>query len=61
VLVLKDSDAHLQVVLESDPPPAAYEQLFDLDLSAAQQGPVHYDRHQGRWRSELDEWAHRES
>lgn len=30
--------------------------LIALDLTAFRQGPVHYDRQRGRWRSELDEW-----
>ena len=27
-----------------------------LDLSNFHKGPLHYDRHHGAWRSELDEW-----
>ncbi len=56
VLVLQDAATRLQVVLEADLPAEAYQALVALDLSAFRQGPVHYDRHQHRWRSELDEW-----
>jgi uncharacterized protein YhfF len=56
VLVLQDVATRLQVVLEADLPAEAYQELITLDLSAFGQGPVHYDRHRGEWRSELDEW-----
>ncbi len=56
VLVLQDAATRLRVVLEADLPAEAYQALVALDLSAFGQGPVHYDRHQRRWRSELDEW-----
>jgi hypothetical protein len=56
VLVLQDAATQLRVVLEADLPAEAYQALVALDLSAFGQGPVHYDRHQRRWRSELDEW-----
>ncbi|MGA4838948.1 hypothetical protein [Streptomyces sp. G45] len=56
-LVLRDDRSGLSVVLEPDLPPEAYEQLLALDLSGFRAGPLHYDRHQGRWRSELDEAA----
>lgn len=56
VLVLQDAATRLQVVLEADLPAEAYQALVALDLSAFHQGPVHYDRKGGRWRSELDEW-----
>lgn len=56
VLVLQDVATRLQVVLEADLPVEAYQALVTLDLSAFRQGPVHYDRLRGRWRSELDEW-----
>lgn len=56
VLVLQDAVTRLQVVLEADLPVEAYQALVTLDLSAFRQGPVHYDRQRGRWRSELDEW-----
>lgn len=59
VLVLQDAATRLQVVLEADLPAEAYQALVALDLSAFQQGPVHYDRQRGRWRSELDEWQQR--
>lgn len=56
VLVLQDAVTRLQIVLEADLPTEAYQALVTLDLSAFRQGPVHYDRQRGRWRSELDEW-----
>jgi len=43
-------------VLEADLPPDAYAALLSLDLSNFYKGPLHYDRHRGAWRSELDEW-----
>lgn len=57
MLVLQDTATRLQVVLEVNLPPTAYEQLCALDLSTFPQGPLHYDRHQARWCTELDEWA----
>jgi hypothetical protein len=54
-MVLRDVATGLQIVLEPGLPDEGYRQLLDLDLSRFQLGPVHYDRHQGRWRSELDE------
>jgi hypothetical protein len=57
VLVLQDAATRLQVVLEADLPAEAYQALVALDLSAFRQGPVHYDRQRGEWRSELDEWS----
>ncbi|GAA2786157.1 hypothetical protein [Saccharopolyspora taberi] len=54
-LVLQDSDSKLRIVLEEDLPIEAYQQLVGLDLSAFRSGPLHYDRHRGAWRSELDE------
>jgi xanthine dehydrogenase molybdopterin-binding subunit B len=60
VLVLQDAATRLQVVLEADLPAEAYEALVALDLSVFRQGPVHYDRQRGRWRSELDEWQQRQ-
>jgi hypothetical protein len=61
VLVLQDAATRLQVVLEADLPSEAYQALVALDLSAFRQGPVHYDRQRGRWRSELDEWQQRQA
>ncbi|MGH3925038.1 MAG: hypothetical protein ACRDTT_19610, partial [Pseudonocardiaceae bacterium] len=61
VMVLQDAETRLQVVLEGDLPAAAYQALVALDLSAFRQGPVHYDRQRGRWRSELDEWQRRQA
>ncbi len=61
VLVLQDAVTQLQIVLEADLPADAYQALVALDLSAFRQGPVHYDRQRGRWRSELDEWQQRQT
>jgi len=61
VLVLQDVATRLQVVLEADLPAEAYRALVALDLSVFGQGPVHYDRQRGRWRSELDEWQQRQA
>ncbi|MGH3811840.1 MAG: hypothetical protein ACRDUV_05210 [Pseudonocardiaceae bacterium] len=55
LLVLQDADTRLQVVLESDLPPEAYQSLPALDLSQFRHGPLRYDRQLARWRSELDE------
>jgi hypothetical protein len=55
VLVLQDTETGVQVVIEADLPDESYRQLVTLDLSGFRHGPVHYDRHQCRWRSELDE------
>jgi hypothetical protein len=54
-MVLRDEATGLELVLEPDLPDDGYRQLFGLDLSQFQLGPVHYDRHQRRWRSERDE------
>ncbi|MEW2530098.1 hypothetical protein [Streptomyces sp. NPDC047071] len=56
-LVLRDDRSGLSVVLEPDLPAEAYERLLGLDLTAFRVGPLHYDRQQSRWRSELDEAA----
>lgn len=53
---MQDAATRLQVVLEADLPAEAYQALVTLDLSAFGQGPAHYDRHRGEWRSELNEW-----
>lgn len=55
VLVLQDPASGLRIILESDLPREAHEQLSTLDLSGYRFGPLHYDRTQHRWRSELDE------
>jgi hypothetical protein len=54
-LVLQDPRTGLQVVLDPDLPGAALDQLRGLDLTAFRRGPLHYDRHQERWRSTADE------
>lgn len=54
-LVLQDEASGLRIVLERDLPEKAYEQLLGMDLTRFRRGPLHYDRAQRRWRSELDE------
>jgi hypothetical protein len=54
-MVLQDTTSGLQVVLDYDLPAEGYQQLLSLDLSLFRFGPLHYDRAQQRWRSELDE------
>jgi len=58
-MVLQDAVSGLQIVLDHDLPAEGYRQLLTLDLSKFRLGPVHYDRTQQRWRSELDEAASR--
>ena len=55
VLLLQDSTTGIQVVLEPGLPARAYQQLVSFDFAALRRGPVHYDQHRRRWRSELDE------
>jgi hypothetical protein len=55
ILVLQDTGTGAQVVLEPDLPDEAYQQLLSFDLATIRRGPLHYDRHHHRWRSELDE------
>jgi len=55
VLVLQDTITGVQVVLEPDLPAESYRQLLSFDLSTVRRGPLHYDVHRQRWRSELDE------
>jgi hypothetical protein len=54
-MVLQDTTSGLRIVLDHDLPAEGYQQLLSLDLSLFRLGPVHYDRTQQRWRSELDE------
>lgn len=54
-LVLHDSKTELQIVLDADLPAEAIRQLTGLDLGAYRTGPLHYDKHRKKWRSELDE------
>jgi hypothetical protein len=54
-LVLQDVTTELKIVLDADLPAEAIGQLVGLDLGAYQAGPLHYDQHQRKWRSELDE------
>ena len=55
VLALQDPGTGVRVILEPGLPRAAFEQLCALDLARYRYGPLHYDRAEGRWRSELDE------
>ena len=55
VLLLQDSTTGIQVVLEPDLPVRAYKQLLSFDFATLRRGPLHYDQHRRRWRSELDE------
>ncbi len=52
-LVLQDAETGLQVVLEADLPPEAYEALPALDLSEFERGPLRYDRQRREWHSVL--------
>jgi hypothetical protein len=54
-IVLQDTLTGLQIILDHDLPADGYQQLLTLDLSPFRLGPLHYDRAQTRWRSELDE------
>ena len=55
MLLLQDSTTGIQVVLEPDLPAWAYQQLLSFDFATLRRGPLHYDQHRRRWRSELDE------
>lgn len=55
ILVLQDTVTGVQVVLEPDLPADSYRQLLSFDLATVRRGPLHYDLHRRRWRSELDE------
>ena len=55
VLLLQDSTTGIQVVLEPDLPTRAYQQLLSFEFAALRRGPLHYDQHHRRWRSEPDE------
>lgn len=57
VLVLQDTRTGIQIVFEPDLPTESYRDLLSLDLATVGRGPLHYDMHRGRWRSELDEAA----
>lgn len=55
LLVLQDTLSGVRVVLEPDLPAESYQQLLSFDMSTVRRGPLHYDMHRRRWRSELDE------
>lgn len=57
LLVLQDIETGVKIVIEGDLPAEAVRQLATLDLSAYRLGPLHFDKHRGVWRSELDEAA----
>jgi hypothetical protein len=52
ILVLQDSATGIQIVLESDLPPQAHQQLLSVDLTTIHPGPLRYDRYSGTWRSD---------
>jgi hypothetical protein len=54
-MVLQDDETGIQIVLSADLPPEGYRQLLELTLTDYRLGPLHYDRHQRRWRSIRDE------
>jgi hypothetical protein len=54
-LVLQDTTTGLTIIMEADLPTDAIKKLVGLDLAGYRTGPLHYDRHQEKWRSELDE------
>lgn len=54
-LVLQDTNSELRIILEADLPAEAIRELVSLDLSGYRAGPLHYDQHRKKWRSELDE------
>lgn len=54
-IVLKDAASGLRIILDPDLPSEGYQQLLALNLSKFRFGPVHYDRAERRWRSEIDE------
>lgn len=56
-LVLQDTATGVQIVLEPDLPSEAYHELLYVDLTTVRPGPLHYDLHRHRWRSELAEAA----
>ncbi|XVV08194.1 hypothetical protein ACQP2X_25425 [Actinoplanes sp. CA-131856] len=54
-MVLQDEQTGLRIVLSADLPPEAYQALVTLRLADYEEGPLHYDRHERRWRSITDE------
>ncbi|SNY52489.1 hypothetical protein [Paractinoplanes atraurantiacus] len=54
-MVLQDEETGLRIVLSAGLPPEAYRTLVQLRLTDYREGPLHYDRHQRRWRSIPDE------
>ncbi|MGA5564727.1 hypothetical protein ACPCUV_26660 [Streptomyces platensis] len=50
--ILEDDSSGIQVILESDLPDDAYQQLRDLDLRQFSVGPLIYDRNRHCWRPE---------
>lgn len=54
-VVLEDAATGLKIMLDPGLPDDGYRQLLELDLSQFRLGPVHYDRHERRWRSIPDE------
>jgi hypothetical protein len=54
VLMLQDKTTGLRVVLESDLPLDAYQQLFLVNLSSITPGLLRYDQNRKEWRAEPD-------
>ncbi|MFF5077887.1 hypothetical protein ACFY36_12600 [Actinoplanes sp. NPDC000266] len=54
-MVLQDEETGLRIVLSADLPAEAYRELVELRLADYREGPLHYDRHERRWRSVPDE------
>lgn len=54
-MMLQDPRTGLLIQIDREMPEAAWNQLYELDLSAFTYGPLTYDETRGQWRSELDE------
>jgi len=54
-ITLQDPKTGLLIQIDRRVPEAAWNQLYELDLSAFTYGPINYDQARGQWRSELDE------
>lgn len=56
LVLLRDEETGIEVVLGPGLPDDAYRALVRLDLAAYSFGPLHYDAGSRRWRSLFDEW-----
>jgi hypothetical protein len=54
-IVLEDPETELQIVVAPDLSDDAFRQLTELDLSDFTDGPIRYDKIDGRWISDLDD------